>query len=263
MKLLHFSAVLVLSVCAFSPAGLSQTRGEGEGQALSADALAERLSAKQHDSTSLVRMRMSGTPGTMQVQIKSRPLQGGVELVYQVLWPKERKGEAVLMRRSGRGANVVQFTPPDKVREAEGLSGSLLGSDLAYEDVVDNYFAWDNQAIVGNEVVDRVPCTILESKPGKGRSSYSSVRTWVDTRRMVPLRIEKYGSGGRVVRRIETTRVANDDRGRPIPANLSVRGPRGVTEIDGSRIKHGVNFSDREFTPEGIRELGAAPAESD
>jgi len=51
--------------------------------------------------------------------------------------------------------------------------------------------------------------------------------------------------------------VRLDDRRRPIPANLTVRGSRedSVTDIDGSRIKHGVTFADREFTPEGIREL--------
>jgi len=49
-----------------------------------------------------------------------------------------------------------------------------------------------------------------------------------------------------------------DDRGRAIPANLTIRGPRGtVTELDGSRIKHSVSYSDADFTPEGLRELTA------
>jgi hypothetical protein len=80
----------------------------------------------------------------------------------------------------------------------------------------------------------------------------------VDTRRFVPLRIEKYSGPGRVVRRIDTTRVAADDKGRAIPANITVRGPRGsVTDLDGSRIKHGVAFSDADFTPQALRELAA------
>jgi hypothetical protein len=34
-----------------------------------------------------------------------------------------------------------------------------------------------------------------------------------------------------------------------------VRGPGGdsVTDLDGSRIKHGVAFTDDEFTPEGLK----------
>jgi hypothetical protein len=69
---------------------------------------------------------------------------------------------------------------------------------------------------------------------------------------MVPLRVEKY-AGGKLVRRIDTTKVASDDRGKPIPANLEVKGPRGsVTELDGSRIKHDVEFQENEFTPQAM-----------
>ncbi|MEI9897843.1 MAG: outer membrane lipoprotein-sorting protein [Chthoniobacter sp.] len=82
------------------------------------------------------------------------------------------------------------------------------------------------QAIVGTETVDGVNCQILESKPGKGdRSTYGSVRSWIDAKRLVPLRIEKYSGSGQVLRRIDTTRVVTD-AGHAIPANLSVRGAR-------------------------------------
>ena len=36
------------------------------------------------------------------------------------------------------------------------------------EDVIENFFGWENQTIVGNEILNRVNCLILESKPGKG-----------------------------------------------------------------------------------------------
>lgn len=234
---------------------------EPEPASMSASELASRLSAKQQDGTSVIRAKMETGDGaekaTLQLQIKSRVSRAGTDLVYQVLFPKERKGEAVLLRKSGGRVSGALFTPPDTVRPltAAQLDEPLFGSDLSYEDVLENFYAWDRQAIVGNEVVDRVNCTLLESKPGKGeRSSYSSVRTWVDTRRLVPLRIEKYSAAGKVARRIDTSRIVNDDKGRPLPANLTVRGPRGsVTELDGSKIKHGVNFADSEFTPEGLR----------
>lgn len=75
--------------------------------------------------------------------------------------------------------------------------------------------------------MDRVNCQILESKPGWGqRSSYASVRTWAATRRLVPLRVEKYLASGELARRIDSTKVATGDNHRPIPANLTVRGRR-------------------------------------
>jgi hypothetical protein len=233
--------------------------------ALSASDLAARLSAF-HD-TSYVRLRLEvkqpagAVKVALQLQIKERRTKTTADVVYQVLWPKERKGESVLLRKAAnRAATGALFTPPDTVRplDASQMNEPLFGSDLSYEDVIENFFAWEHQALVGTEVVDRVNCQILESKPGKGdRSTYASVRAWVDVRRLVPLRVEKYLASGQLARRIDTTNVSKEDDGRYIPANLTVRGPRkdSVTELEGSRIKHDLIYADREFTPDGLKEL--------
>ena len=249
-------ACALIAVCA---------RAAETAPVLSAPELAARLSALQQDGTSFVRLKLDvrQPPGTtkiaLQLQIKQRRTKTTTEVVYQVLWPKERKGEAVILRKAGdRPASGSFFRPPDTVRalDAEQMKEPLFGSDLSYEDVIENFFTWEHQAIVGTEVVDRVNCQILESKPGKGqRFSYASVRTWVDARRIVPLRVEKYTASGQLARRIDSTKVATDDIHRHIPANLTVRGRAqdSVTELDGSKIKHDVAFTDREFTPEGLK----------
>jgi hypothetical protein len=143
------------------------------------------------------------------------------------------------------------------------MNEALFGSDLSYQDIIENFFAWENQAIAGTEVLNGVSCLILDSKPGKGESSpYASVRSWVDPRRFVVLRVEKYLSAGKPARRIETTRVVTDDLGRFIPGNLLVHGPRedSVTDLDGSSIKHDVAYADRDFTAEGLREVSTPHA---
>jgi hypothetical protein len=85
------------------------------------------------------------------------------------------------------------------------MNESLFGSDLSYEDVIENFYAWEHQAIAGTEVVDRVSCLILESKPGQSdHSTYASARSWVDPRRLVPLRVEKYLSSRQLAPRIDT-----------------------------------------------------------
>ncbi len=63
------------------------------------------------------------------------------------------------------------------------------------------------------------------------------VRSWIDVKRLVPLRVEKYFESGQLARRIDTTRVAKDDTDRPVAASLMVRRPGqdSVTEIEGSR----------------------------
>lgn len=233
--------------------------------AVSASDLASRLSAVVQDGNSYVRMRLEvkgAAQETLQIQIKQRRTKGSTDVVYQVLWPKERKGETVLLRKgASRTVTGAVFVPPNTLRtlEAGNMKEPLLGSDLSYEDIVENFWAWDQQAIVGTEVVDGVTCQILESKPGKSdRSIYGSVRSWIDTRRVVALRVEKFSSSGQSLRRIDTTRVVGDD-GRQIPANLLVRraGQSSSTTLDGSKIKHDVTFNDREFTPDGLKELAA------
>jgi hypothetical protein len=266
---LHSQFVLpLLAVCLGLLNPLVVGAAEAEAPSVSAKDLAAQLGAKQQDGSSYVRLRMqikqpAGATTALQLQIKSRSTKTGTDLVYQVLWPKERKGEAVLLRKSGnRAATGAILLPPAAAKplDAAQLKEPLFGSDLTLEDMIDNFFFWDQQALVGTEVVEKVNCQILESKPGKGeRSSYTSVRTWVDTKRLVPLRVEKYGASGKLIRRIDTIKVTNDDLGTPIPSNLTVRGSRGeaFTELDGSRIKHGVALTDEDFTAEGLAKITA------
>jgi hypothetical protein len=228
---------------------------------MTANDLASRLSALRQDGASYVRLRMEikgATNETLQLQIKERRTKNSSEVVYQVLYPKERKGESVLLRKIGNHpASGSVFVPPNTLRPIDDLKEPLFGSDLSYEDVVENFFAWDQQAIVGTEKVDGVNCPILESKPGEGqRSIYGSVRSWIDVRRLVPLRVEKYASSGQLLRRIDTTRVVAD-AGHQIPANLAVGGarPDSSTLLDGSRISHNVTYTDRDFTIEGLKEI--------
>ncbi len=237
----------------------------GNAMAGPAADLAAKLDGVQTGS-SLVRLKMTiqDPPGTatetLQLQIKERRTDEKSDVLYQILFPRERKAEAVLLSQSGDGgASGYHAVPPSTVTPipTADLDGSLFGGDLAYRDVIENFFAWDGQAIVGTEEVDGRMCEILESKPGGGQSSsYGSVRSWIDDR-AVPLRVEKYDSAGRLVRRIDTTRVHKDDDGRYIPASIIVRRPgaSSITEFEGSRSRGDIGFSDEDFTVEKMGDL--------
>lgn len=225
---------------------ISANGADGPG-GITASELAEKLNTLNEDA--YVRMKLDTAGGTLQLEGKQR--RGAV--MYRVLFPRERKGEAILLKTDDGG---TRFVPPKTLQTigAAQLEEPFFGSALANADLVENFFAWPQQSLVGTEVVDRVSCQILESKPAKGASIYGSVRSWIDTRRMVPLRVEKYAPGGGLVRRIDTTRVAADDLHRNIPANMTIHGPKGVTsELDGSKIKHDVKFADADFTAEGMK----------
>jgi outer membrane lipoprotein-sorting protein len=234
---------------------------------LAAKEMAARLSSLQQDGSSYIRLRLnvSEPPGTrksaLQIQIRQRRTPASTEVVYQILWPKERQGESVLLKVTGNSPPTgTRFVPPDTLTSItpQNLKESLFGSDLAYADIIENFYAWDSQTLVGEEMIGRVICQILESKPGKGQSSiYSSVRSWVDPERLVPLRVEKYSSAGKPVRRIETTRVTKEEDGSHIPANLTVQDLRknSITELEGSRLNSRVDYQDGDFTVESLKEI--------
>lgn len=226
----------------------------------SAKELAKSLSSGIQNGSSLVRLKLESPSKTvLQLQIKSRRNGSSTELVYQVLWPKERKGEGFFLKKSGNSATSgTLLILPNMLKKlsASDMRDGIFGSDLSYEDLVENFYSWSSQSIIGAEEVDRVPCQILESKPGGSPSPYSKVQSWIDLKRMVPMRVDKYSSSGKLARRILTTRVAKDDNGREIPASFSVQGSNAgaPTIIEGSSSKQ-VSFSDADFAPEAIGKL--------
>jgi hypothetical protein len=257
MKLPSSFRVLIVAALLFVAA---LPAAEPEPAAVSAKDLANQMSAARQGNA-VIRARLEvRSPGggkqVFQLQIKERRTPGATDIAYLVHWPKERTGEAVFLHQdSGAAARgtVVSPSASPKTLDVSQMEDGLLGSDLSYQDAIENFFAWKEQTVVGSEVVNGAQCQIIESKPGKsGVSTYSKVRSWVDPKRLVPLRIEKYSVAGQVVRRIDTTYVGRDQHDRFIPAKLTIRSPSkdSITEFDGARIEQGMQFTDRDFTPE-------------
>lgn len=262
MKFSSAHSILLPVVSLVLLTAFSSTLKAADGPATTAADFASRLNAIRADGTSFARLRLEiNGGGAIQIQAKERRTQAGADAVYQILFPKERKGESVLLRKSGSSAaSGAVFVPPNSLTQLTSaqMKSGLFGSDLAYEDIVENFFGWSQQSLVGTEDIGRVTCQILESKPATSdRSSYASVRTWIDPRRMVPMRVEKYNSSGAVLLRIETRDVAKDDLGRDVPSNVHIaRAGSGKGSIlSGSRIKHGVALTDADFTPDALKSL--------
>jgi hypothetical protein len=228
---------------------------------MSAAELVNRMETSRQGSA-LIRTKLEvqssgGAKRVLQLQIKERRTKTATDLLYQVLWPNEHKGEAVILHQAQGTATGSIILPQQPVRAitSSQMGEGLFDSDLSYQDAVENFFAWKKQTFVGSEVINGVNCQILESKPDSSSASiYAKVRSWIDPHRFVPMRIEKYSPSGELVRRIDVTRVARDEKHHPIPASLIVHGPRknSVTEFNGARIDQDVNFTDADFTPEGI-----------
>lgn len=226
---------------------------------MSANELASRMDASL-EGNALIRTQLeihfpSGGKRVLQLQIKQRRTKTATDLSYRVLWPNEYKDQVVILHQeSGKASTGSVILPHQPVQRlgASQMDEGLFESDLAYEDAVENVYGWKEQALVGTETINGVSCQILESKPGNSAPSiYARARSWIDPRRLVPLRIEKYSPSGELMRRIDITRVARDQKHNPIPAGLTVRSPgkKTMTEFNGARIDQDVNLTDEDFNP--------------
>src|SRR3954468_7017934 len=90
--------------------------------------LAAKLWAKESGSK-FIRIRIQAGSDTLQVQIKSRVAGSVSDIVYQILFPKERKGESVLLHRSGHNFSGTLFAPPNNLKSIESaeMKQSLFG----------------------------------------------------------------------------------------------------------------------------------------
>ena len=166
---------------------------------LSAQDMAARLSAIRQDGASYVRLRLEvqqplgTTKIVLQLQIKERRTKTAhrCRLPGAVAQRTQRRIGSFCgkQRISPRPASL--FVPPDTVASASTASQDEASRYLAAICLMKMSSRTSSRGstrrIVGTEVVDRVSCQILESKPARvSSSSYASVRSWVDTRRLVP-----------------------------------------------------------------------------
>jgi hypothetical protein len=262
MKPTRLCTALLAAVCAVC--GTARA-ADPHRESLSASGLAARLDALQQNGSSHLRLRLEtdGPSGksVLQIQILQLRTPAATHLLCQILWPKERQGEGVLLKQEGRKPiSGFVFTPPDAMKAVDGeaLREPLFGSDLRLADLIENFYAWESQTFGAEEEAGRVKCRILESKPGGGRRTVDVlVRSWIDTARLVPMRVEKFSKPGRPGRIFETTRVTREEDGRFLPASLTIRAPdaQSTTSLEGSRINTRVSYTPENFTPDALRAI--------
>ena len=156
VKLLFASFITVASL-----AVNSARTAEPGAATMSAAELAKQLDSVR-EGNALIRSKMeiqSPDTGrrTLQLQIKERRTKAATDLAYQVLWPNDHKGEAVILHQSQGVAKGSIIVPRQPVRSITGsqMNEGLFDSDLSYQDALENFFAWKKQAIVGSEVDQR------------------------------------------------------------------------------------------------------------
>lgn len=104
------------------------------------------------------------------------------------------------------------------------LRQSVMGSDLSYEDMMDDRKLTDtyDAKLIGEEEVDGRPTWLLELTAKVDDVAYASRKVWIDTDRLVPLKEELFAKSGQLLKRSTLTDVQKID-GRWFPTTITYK----------------------------------------
>jgi len=255
--------LFLLSLCVVSSATAQQ---------YSAAQLIAAVKAGAPEGGVYARLRMEhsvggGKASVLQVQVKRRPgTDGGTDQLYQLLYPKERKGEGLLIHINGRQFSGATFVPGAGAKSLTGSSAgeALFGTALTIEDLRASFLGWPSQTITGQEKIGSVPCTIVESKPDASGKGAVCARSWIDATRLVTLRLQFFiGGTDKIVKDVETHKVTRGKSGRYIPVSFTVTDHEtgASTKVEGVRSDSGLNYTDADFSPQALETITAGAGE--
>ena len=138
----------------------------------------------------------------------------------EYLSPAREKGTKMLKLEN----QLWIYSPStDRIIQISGhmLRQSVMGSDLSYEDMMDDRKLIDiyNPEVIGEEVVEGRKTYVLELTAMVSDVAYHSRKVWVDSERFVPLKEELFAKSGQLLKRTNLSDVKKI-QGRWFPTKM-------------------------------------------
>jgi len=130
--------------------------------------------------------------------------QGDQNAFTEYLSPPREQGTKMLKLAD----RLWMYSPnTDRTIQISGhmLRQSVMGSDLSYEDMMENPRLTDlyDAEVTGIETIDGRVCWLVHLTSRESDVAYQSRRLWVDQERYVPVREELYAKSGKLLKRID------------------------------------------------------------
>lgn len=237
----------------------------GQEKNYTADQLMGAVKAAKPAGGLYARLRMEhkgsdGNQTVLQVQLKRRQTSAGTETLYQLLFPKERKGEALLLRVTKGGSfSGAAFIPGQgrrALRPADRGAG-VFGTTLTIEDAIAEFLDWKHK-LGGKEKVGPVPCTVIESlAPPSSASGFSRAKSWIDESRLTAMKAEFFKSGAQPARTVTTHKVMRGSTGYYAPVSFTVTDHTtgASTRVEGVRSDHDIRYTDADFSDAALEAI--------
>jgi len=169
----------------------------------------KNMASKSTISTS--KMLIHGARQTRTIEAKSWGM-GDEKSFTEYLAPAREKGTKMLKLED----KLWIYSPgSDRTIQISGhmLKQSLMGSDLSYEDMMDNVELLEDYdaGVIGSEIVDERDCWIVELQAKTAEVNYQIRKIWVDKVRYIPLKEELYAKSGKLLKRMELFDITKID----------------------------------------------------
>jgi outer membrane lipoprotein-sorting protein len=198
MKKIHIILCLIPSMVVGQPSGKE---------------ILERIDMNMASKSTITTSKMiiHGARQTRTIEAKSWGV-GDEKAFTEYLSPAREKGTKMLKLTD----QLWIYSPSsDRTIQISGhmLRQSLMGSDLSYEDMMDNteLIRDYNAAVIGSETIDERDCWIVELQAKTEEVSYQLRKVWVDKIRYIPLKEELYAKSGQLLKRLELKDVTRID----------------------------------------------------
>lgn len=137
------------------------------------------------------------------------------------------------------------------------LRQSVMGSDLSYEDMMDDRKLTDiyNAKVIGEEEIDNRKTYLVELTAKVTDVAYYSQKMWVDAERFVPLKQELYAKSGQLLKRLEMKEVVQV-KGRWFPSVMvykDILKEGGGTEFKITKIDFNVDIPEYIFSKAALK----------
>jgi outer membrane lipoprotein-sorting protein len=152
-------------------------------------------------------MIIKGRRGTRMVKSRSW-MQGTKKAFTEYLAPAREKGTKMLKLED----ELWIWTPStDRTIKIAGhmLRQSLLGSDISYEDFMEDHKMSEiyEPEVVGEEDIGGRTCYVLELTARIEKTAYHSRKLWVDKERYLPLREDLFARSGKLIKYLKILEV--------------------------------------------------------
>jgi len=190
---------------------------------------------------------------TMEMKIWS---QGDKRSFTEYLSPAREKGTKMLKLDD----QLWMFSPSaDRIIQITGhmLRQSVMGSDLSYEDMMDDRKLTDiyTATLIGPDNLDDRPCWVLELRAKAEDVAYFRRKMWIDQERNIPLKEEWYAKAGKLLKQTTLSDVKKID-GRWFPTKMVYKDmlkTGGGTEFIINDIQFDVPIPESVFSKAALR----------